>query len=101
MNGIKISRNVRMPDQSWTRISLEEGEAMEVIGQVRMVNTSLMKVCLEDAEKMGKLSPTNRVRVALGLFNKIGLHSFTAYKQELDCKADAVRDEARKANRKG
>ena len=85
MYGIQISKKVLVPNQGWTRISLEEGETMGVIGRVRLINTYLMTVCLEDAEKMSKLSPTNKVRVALALFDKLGLHSFTSYREELAC----------------
>ena len=96
MYGIQISRSVLVPNKGWERISLEEDEAMEVIARVRLINTSLMKICMEDAEKIGKFSPTNQVRIGLALFDKLGLHSFTAYREELACKADLIRDAARK-----
>ena len=97
MRTVQLSKNVLVPNQGWQRVSLEEAEAMEVIGRVRMINTSLMKVCLEDANEIGKLSAANKVRVAVALFSKLGMHSFTAYKEELDEKVHMIRDEAKKA----
>jgi len=98
MRTVQLSKNVLVPNQGWQRVSLEESEVMEVIGRVRMINTSLMKVCLEDADEVGNLSPVNKLRIAIALFDKLGIHSFTAYQEELADKVHMIRNEARKVD---
>ncbi|MBM3157237.1 MAG: hypothetical protein FJ004_08130 [Chloroflexi bacterium] len=96
MDAVPIKKNVFVPNQGWRRISLDEGESMEVIARVRSLNQSLMKVCLADAEQMGNLSPANKVRVAVALFERLGVASFTAYQEELADKVHLIRDAAKR-----
>ena len=96
METVQIKKNVFVPNQGWRRISLDEGESMDVIARVRSLNTSLMKVCLSDAEQMGNLSPANKVTVAVALFERLGVASFTAYQEELAEKVHLIRDAAKR-----
>ena len=92
MKAVLMSRNVYLNNEGWTRISLSEEEAKDILGRVRYLNIATMEQCLKDAELLGKLSPTNKVRVAIALFNKLALHSFSAYQDELGNKAHLLKN---------
>ena len=92
MKTISMSRNVFVKNEGWTRINLNDQETKDVLGRVRWLNVGAMEQCLKDAELLGKMSPTNKVRVAIALFEKVGLHNFTAFREELDNKAHQLRN---------
>lgn len=98
MKAVLMHKNVLVPKEGWKRIGLTEEEANDVLGRVRWLNVAAMEHCLKDVELLGDLSPTNRVRLAIALFEKVGLHSFTAMQEELASKIDSIRDAASKGN---
>jgi hypothetical protein len=98
MKGVLMHKNVLVPKEGWKRIGLTEEESNDVLGRVRWLNVVAMEQCLKDAELLKDLSPTNRIRVAIALFDKLGLHSFTALQEELASKIDSIRDAAGKGN---
>ena len=95
---VLMHKNVLVPKEGWMRIGLTEEETNDVMGRVRWLNVAAMEQCLKDAELLGDLSPTNKVKVAIALFDKLGLHSFTAMQEELASKIDSIRDAASKGS---
>ena len=98
MKAVLMHKKVLVPKEGWRRIGLTEEEANDVLGRVRWLNVAAMEQCLKDAELLGDLSPTNKVKVAIALFDKLGLHSFTAMQEELSSKIDSIRDAASKGS---
>jgi len=98
MKAVLMHKKVLVPKEGWRRIGLTEEEASDVLGRVRWLNVAAMEQCLKDAELLKDLSRTNRVRVAIALFDKLGLHSFTAMQEELASKIDSIRDAASRGN---
>jgi hypothetical protein len=98
MKAVLMHKNVLVPKAGWQRIGLTEEEANDVLGRVRWLNVAAMEQCFKDVELLGDLSPTSRVRVAIALFDKLGLHSFTAMQEELASKIDSIRDAASKGS---
>ena len=94
---VRIAKDVLVPNQGWRHLSLNPEQMKEVFGRVRWFNVGTMEQCLKDVDRIAKLSPTNKVRVAIALFDKLATHSLTGYQEELAYRAHVLRDTARKA----
>ena len=95
--GVQMSKNVNLENIGWRTIWLSEDEMAETHDRVRTQNLEIMAQCIQDVEQFGKLTPTNKARVVVALYERVAISSYSAYQEALTKKINRVRMAAKNA----
>jgi len=76
------------------RITLSDEEYNELMRSVIEENSRLLRLCFEKARVLSSELGVDEETIALALFEKVGVHSFTLIQAALDEKVNKIKTES-------